>query len=212
MGREVAQIGADMRADGSAVNVIGFLSDDSSTHGTSVAGLPVLGDHTFLEKQPGKFDVALAIGAPPAKLRVAARIRSLARGFPSLIHPSVARTPRVVMGAGVILSQRASLTVDISLGDFVLVNVACTIAHDCALADYVTLAPAVNLSGNVHVEEGCDIGTGVAVIQGIRIARWSIVGAGAVVTTDVPANCTAVGLPARPVKHRPEGWQLGREE
>jgi acetyltransferase-like isoleucine patch superfamily enzyme len=40
------------------------------------------------------------------------------------------------------------------------------------------------------------------------IGPWTIVGAGAAVTGDLPANCTAVGVPARPIKTRPDGWHL----
>jgi acetyltransferase-like isoleucine patch superfamily enzyme len=40
------------------------------------------------------------------------------------------------------------------------------------------------------------------------VGRWSILGAGAVVTRPVPENCTAVGVPARVIKQRPEGWHL----
>jgi acetyltransferase-like isoleucine patch superfamily enzyme len=50
------------------------------------------------------------------------------------------------------------------------------------------------------------VGTGAAVIQGVEIGSWSVIGAGAVVTTDIPANVTAVGVPAAPVRQRETGW------
>ena len=77
------------------------------------------------------------------------------------------------------------------------VNLACTIGHDAVLSEDVTLAPGVNISGNVFVGEGCDLGTGAKVIQGRTLGEWSVIGAGAVVSADLPANCTAVGVPAR---------------
>lgn len=39
------------------------------------------------------------------------------------------------------------------------------------------------------------------IIQGKSIGDYSIVGAGAVVVNDIPANCTAVGNPAKPIKY-----------
>lgn len=45
------------------------------------------------------------------------------------------------------------------------------------------------------------MGTGSIIIQGLTIGENSIIGAGAVVTTDVPKNCTAVGVPAKPIKY-----------
>jgi acetyltransferase-like isoleucine patch superfamily enzyme len=40
------------------------------------------------------------------------------------------------------------------------------------------------------------------VIQGVRIGCDAIVGAGAVVLSDVPDSCTVVGVPARPIQVR----------
>ena len=49
-------------------------------------------------------------------------------------------------------------------------------------------------------------GTGAAIIQGITIGEWTIIGAGAVVVDDIPANVTAVGIPAKVIKTREERW------
>jgi acetyltransferase-like isoleucine patch superfamily enzyme len=76
------------------------------------------------------------------------------------------------------------------------------------VGDFATVAPASNLSGGVELGTGCEIGSGVTTIEGVRIGEWTIVGAGAVVASDLPANCTAVGVPARPIKQRRSGWQL----
>jgi acetyltransferase-like isoleucine patch superfamily enzyme len=76
------------------------------------------------------------------------------------------------------------------------------------VGDFATIAPATNLSGAVEVGAGCDIGSGVTTVEGVSVGEWTIVGAGAVIANHLPANCTAVGVPARPIKHRERGWQL----
>ena len=50
------------------------------------------------------------------------------------------------------------------------------------------------------INNGCDIGTKATIIPGITIGEWSIIGAGAVVVRDIPPHCTAVGVPAKPIK------------
>jgi len=207
--REVAQLAADLRADGGSVEPVGFLSHDVSSHGTIVGGLPVLGDHTYVEKHSGRFHLVLGVGSPSVKQRLVEKVSPYVRAFPHLVHPSVIHSSHISWGRGVIVCSASSLTVDIRLGDFVLVNIGCTIGHDCVIGDFATITPGANISGRVVTETGCDIGTGAAVIQGIVIGEWTLVGAGAAVITSLPANCTAVGVPARPVKHRPPGWQLG---
>lgn len=54
----------------------------------------------------------------------------------------------------------------------------------------------------VHVREGADVGTGAVVLPGVTIGRNSIVGAGAVVTHDVPDYAIVAGVPARFIRDR----------
>jgi sugar O-acyltransferase (sialic acid O-acetyltransferase NeuD family) len=206
--REVAQLVRDLARVGTPITLAGFLSDDPAAHGTAVAGLPVLGGSEFLEAQSGRYDVAIAVGSPGVKRRLAAHARVHARSCPSLVHPTVVTSPSVTLGSGTIVCAGSILSVDIEVGEFVTVNLACTVSHDSRLGDYVTLAPSVNVAGNVRVAVGTDVGIGSRIIQGQRLGHWSIIGAGAVVTTDIPDNCTAVGVPARPIKFREPEWQL----
>ena len=41
------------------------------------------------------------------------------------------------------------------------------------------------------------IGAGVTVLKGVTIGRNSLIGAGSVVTKDIPANCLAFGSPCK---------------
>jgi galactoside O-acetyltransferase len=56
--------------------------------------------------------------------------------------------------------------------------------------------------GKITIGEDCWLGTNVVVLPGITIGRGSVIGAGAVVTKDVPEFSIALGVPARVVGHR----------
>lgn len=51
------------------------------------------------------------------------------------------------------------------------------------------------------LKQGCSLGANCTILPGITIGRNAMVGAGAVVTTDVPDNAVVVGNPARIIKY-----------
>ncbi len=59
-------------------------------------------------------------------------------------------------------------------------------------------------SEGIVIEDDCWLGTGVKVLDGVTIGRGSVIGAGAVVTKDIPPYSVAVGVPAKVMAHRDE--------
>lgn len=61
----------------------------------------------------------------------------------------------------------------------------------------------------VIISDNVWLGEGVCIMAGVKIGAGSIIGAGSVVTKDIPANCIAVGSPAKVVKEycfSQNGW------
>jgi acetyltransferase-like isoleucine patch superfamily enzyme len=56
----------------------------------------------------------------------------------------------------------------------------------------------------VNIEKDAFIGAGCIVLPGVRIGEGATVGAGSVVTKDIPPWKVAVGCPAKPIKDRPQ--------
>jgi acetyltransferase-like isoleucine patch superfamily enzyme len=54
----------------------------------------------------------------------------------------------------------------------------------------------------IKIEDDAWIGAGAKILDGVRIGKGSIIGAGAVVTRDIPPYSVAVGIPARVIKKR----------
>jgi acetyltransferase-like isoleucine patch superfamily enzyme len=55
----------------------------------------------------------------------------------------------------------------------------------------------------VTIEDDSDLGINSVVLPGVTVGRGAIVGAGAVVTQDVPAYAVVAGVPARVLRYRP---------
>jgi acetyltransferase-like isoleucine patch superfamily enzyme len=57
--------------------------------------------------------------------------------------------------------------------------------------------PGAAVSGDTLLGEGCTIGANATVLEKRSVGAWAVIGAGAVVTSDIPDNVTAKGIPAR---------------
>ncbi len=198
-GRETALLIDAMIGAGAPMRLVGYLDDDVTRHGHMVGSLPVLGGAEYLVAHRGEIDVALGIGNPRARAALVQRIRSWVRAFPVLVHPDLPRFARVAVHEGTQIHAGAILTVDIEIGAFSILNRHVDVSHDCVLGEYATLAPAVSLAGNVRLGNGVDCGVRATCIPGVAVGAWSVIGAGAVVISDIPDGVTAVGVPARPI-------------
>ena len=62
------------------------------------------------------------------------------------------------------------------------------------------LDPTVNILGRVDVSSYTHIGANATILPDIKIGKNSIIGAGSVVTKDVPDNVVVLGVPAKIIK------------
>jgi acetyltransferase-like isoleucine patch superfamily enzyme len=71
---------------------------------------------------------------------------------------------------------------------------------------------ALESRGPIIIDDEAWLGANVTVLSGVRIGKGAVIGAGSVVTRDVPDGCVAVGVPARVVRNRHDIAQtrLGR--
>ena len=60
---------------------------------------------------------------------------------------------------------------------------------------------AYQFNRDVHIGENVWIGSNVTILPGVHIGENSVIGAGSIVTKDVPANVVAVGNPCRVLRH-----------
>jgi sugar O-acyltransferase (sialic acid O-acetyltransferase NeuD family) len=194
MGREAA---VWVAAVGRAGDLVGFLDDDPSSQGTTVAGLPVLGGLDWLDGQD--VEVVPAIGSPAARAALVARLDAVGVPLATIVHPDATIGPRTTIVPGAIVCPGVLLTCDVHVGRAAIVNYGAMVGHDGRLGDACFVAPGVHLAGNVTVAAQADIGIGASVIQGVTIGERAVVGAGAVVIRDVEPDTTVVGVPARPL-------------
>lgn len=125
--------------------------------------------------------------------------------FITTVHPTAIVSPYVRLGFGTQILAGAIVNTGARIGNHCIVNTGTVVEHDCVIGDFVHLAPSTSIGGGTKIGACTQIGIGASVIQNITIGANVIIGAGAVVLTDIPDNCTAVGIPAKPIKfHDPQ--------
>jgi UDP-N-acetylglucosamine acyltransferase len=83
------------------------------------------------------------------------------------------------------------------VGNGNLLMMHCHIAHDCILGSHNIIANGATLGGHVVIEDYVIVGGLVGIHQFTKIGRGAILGAGSMVSKDVPPYCNATGDRAR---------------
>lgn len=203
-GKVVAEI---LRARGTEPG--GFVDADEALWGTQVLGLPVLGGMNHLEKiarHHGLASAIVAIGDNRVRQEVAREVERAGLKLASAVHPSATISPTVRLGRGVVVCMGAAICVQAQVGDLAIINTNATVDHECEIGPAAHICPNASLAGRVMVAQGAFVGIGSSVIQCRSIGEWATVGAGAVVTRDIPAHSTAVGVPARVIRGGEEAY------
>jgi maltose O-acetyltransferase len=108
---------------------------------------------------------------------------------------------------------------NIHLGERVFFNFNCVVLDVCPvrIGDYTLLGPGVQILTPLHpmnaelrrqeeygapIEIGADVwvGAGALILPGVRIGDRAVIGAGSIVTRDVPAGVFAAGNPCRVIR------------
>ena len=125
---------------------------------------------------------------------------------------------RALIGRNCILGKDVYVDFEVTIGDNCKLQNGVYLYHPAELADGVFLGPGVIVTNDKHpravnkdmtiktaedwlaspvtIGEGAAVGAGSVLLPGIHLGRWVMVGAGSVVTRDVPDYGLVVGNPA----------------
>jgi sugar O-acyltransferase (sialic acid O-acetyltransferase NeuD family) len=203
--REAAEAVRAVNAVAPTWRLLGFLDDDPGKRGSTIDGLPVLGGVESADEYPGA-QLILCPGRPDNYLTRALLAERLAlpdERFATVVHPAATVGATCQIGAGSVLLANVDVTAGVIIGRHVVVMPQVVLTHDVRIADYATLASGARLGGGCRVGRGAYLGSAVCVREGLTIGAWSMLGMGAVVTRDVPAERLWFGAPARDVSRAP---------
>jgi sugar O-acyltransferase (sialic acid O-acetyltransferase NeuD family) len=145
--------------------------------------------------------VIVAIGDNATRQRIFERLQSQGERFVVARHPSAVIGAGVQIGPGSMICAGVVVNPSSIIGANVILNTACTVDHHNHIGDHAHVAPGVHLGGDVTIGEGTLIGIGATVMPQRQVGTWSVVGAGALVYTDLPDRVVAVGMPAKVIRN-----------
>jgi sugar O-acyltransferase (sialic acid O-acetyltransferase NeuD family) len=200
-GREVKLIIDALNTIEKKYEFLGYY-DDGIEKGLLINNFPVLGGIKDLNHVPYKLSVVVAIGNPLIKKKIVDELINPNLSFPTIIHPSaIISNEDVVIEKGCIICAGNIITCNIKIEKFTILNLSCTVGHDTIIGAFSSFMPSVNISGEVMINQAVYVGTGAKIINQLEIGKNTVIGAGAVVSKSLPENCTAVGIPAKPIKY-----------
>jgi acetyltransferase EpsM len=141
----------------------------------------------------------MAIGNNKTRKAVVEMLDLSRRHFITITHPTASISPSAKIGYGTVVMPQAVVNADVVIGNHCIINSGSIVEHDSLLEDFVHLCPNSTIAGTVRVGEGCLVGSGATIIPNKEIGKWSTIGAGATVIEHLPANCLAVGTPAKTI-------------
>ncbi|BCL35194.1 acyltransferase [Nostoc sp. MS1] len=115
--------------------------------------------------------------------------------------------PKIYIGAYTYINRNTFIDATLSL----IIGKHCGIGPSCYITDHdhgldINLPPLAQpmVSKPTRLGDRVWIGANVTILKGVTIGNDAVVGAGSVVTKDIPENAIAVGVPAKVIKYRTE--------
>lgn len=182
-------------------SVSGFLDNDPLKKDSDFYGYRVFGGVDLVPElaRDDTYFVNLITGDTRVRHETTKQILAAGGRLTNFIHPSVDLF-MVKVGVGVYLQDSVITQAGAEIGDNCSIHIGALLAHESKLGKSVFVAHAVSISGCCTVGEGTFIGTNATILPRINIGKWCTIGAGSVVTKDVPDYSVVVGNPAKVIR------------
>jgi sugar O-acyltransferase (sialic acid O-acetyltransferase NeuD family) len=150
---------------------------------------------TFFKETDTRFTIG--IGNPILRKKLYDKFTKIGGKFESTISTKASiGSYDVSIGKGTNILSGAILSNSTKIGKGCIIYYNSIITHDCNIGDFVEISPSATILGRVIIDSFTQIGANVTILPNLNIGKNVIVGAGSVVTKDIPDNSLVLGVPA----------------
>ena len=175
-------------------NIKGFIDDNAHALDGKRCDLNIIG--TIKDWQPKENEVfAMGVADPHIKQILAEKLKKRGARFETIVSPDVIMGDYVEIGEGSVVMTPYNVESEAKIGRFVTL-LGSTIALDGVLGDYSTSTGFVNLTC-AKIGRGVYIGSHAVILEHVTVGDGAVIGAGSIVTRDIPPFSLAYGTPAR---------------
>ena len=187
--------------DYSRYEIAGFV--DKNKFGTvpSHLGYPIISDSVKTIENPEQYVYFISIGGNRDRKHYYKRLGIMGVELINVIDKTAVVSEKAVLGRGIFVGKLAVINSCAHIEDDVIVNTRAIVEHGCSVGIHSNISTNSVINGDVFVGEGSFIGSCSVVNGQKKIGKGVVIGSGAVVIDDVEDYVTAVGIPAKIVKH-----------
>lgn len=197
---ETLRIIEDINSVADRLEVVGWLDNSATKHGTTVFGFPVLGPPELLSEVKYEdcsvFNNVTRSGV--VRMQVTEQVKQHTEKFVSLVHPSV-NVDHVMIGHGVCVQAGAVIQSHTILEDGCSISSNCVIGHESRIGQDAFVAGGCVIAGLTQIGEGATVWSGAVIGPRLKVGNRAIVGLNSAVLKDVPGDTTVHGNPARKI-------------
>ena len=188
-------------AESAGYTILGVL-DKPEEMGKPVLGYKVIGTDDDMTKYADQAEFVVTVGqikSSDLRIKLHKMLADARCRLATIIAPTAHVSKYATLGEGTVVMHQAVVNADAKIGKGCIINTFANIEHDVVIGDYCHISTGATINGGVTIGKCAFVGSQSVANQCVTIGDNIIIGAGSVVVNDLPSNCIAVGIPAKPI-------------